>query len=210
MSNVSPVQDNSRVHEDQRSGARGMSSEALARRRLLLRGTTASATALAALTPIGALATSQSTVYTCVGTSGKEAVCTLSGVQSAAHSFGPDTDKVQAGGKSPGWWSQSQTVKGETVPRRPWPVPWGDKVESVLTLAPVNLRSLKLFELMSQSAYANTAERHWLCAYLNAKAGEQGALVPYGFPYTASEVLGFYLAGNQNAYSFFTTYLENL
>ncbi|WP_147283052.1 hypothetical protein [Pseudorhodoferax soli] len=207
MSNMSPVQDNSRPSDDHQSAAHGMSSAALARRRLLLRGTTASATALAALTPIGALATSQSTVYTCIGTSGKEGLCTLSGVQSAAHSFGPDTERVPAGGKSPGWWGQSNKT-GE--PKRPWPVDWREKVSTVLTMAPSNLRSLTLFELMSKSTYASTSERHWLCAYLNAKAGEQGALLPYGFPYTSSEVLGFYLTGNQNAYSFFTTYLENL
>lgn len=206
MSKLSQEQDSSQPHDERLSGAPRMSSEALARRRLLLRGSTASATALAALTPIGALATSQSTVYTCVGVSGKESVCTLSGVQSAAHSFGPNTVKVPAGGRSPGWWKQSDG----SAPRRQWPVPWTDKVSSVLTLAPMNLKSLTLFELMKNSKYSNTVERHWLCAYLNAKASEQGLLGLYGFPYTPSEVIGFYLTNNQSAYSFFTTYLENL
>jgi hypothetical protein len=207
MDKLSPDQDDSQQGDGRLSGTRRMSSEALARRRLLLRGTTAGATALAALTPIGALATSQSTIYTCVGTSGKEGVCTLSGVQSAAHSFGPDTETVPAGGKSPGWWGQSNK---NGTPKRPWPVDSTQKVSSVLSSASPNLQSLTLFALMSQSSYANTAERHWLCAYLNAKAGEQGALAPYGFPYTSSEVLAFYQDGNHNAYSFFTTYLENL
>ena len=207
MNKLSPDQGSTQQHDDRSPGVRRMSNEALARRRLLLRGTTASATALAALTPIGALATSQATVYTCVGVSGKEGLCTLSGVQSAAHSFGPDTVKVPAGGKSPGWWGQSNKTGG---PKRAWPVASTDKVSTVLTMAPSNLRSLTLFELMSNPAYANRAERHWLCAYLNAKASEQGTLAPYGFPYTSTEVIAFYLDGNHNAYSFFTTYLENL
>lgn len=185
-----------------------MSSEAVARRRLLLRGTTAGATVVAALTPFGALGTSQSTVYTCIGKDGNEGLCTLSGVQSAAHSFGPGTVKVPAVGKSPGWWGQSVTVSKKTMPRREWPVDWQAKVGNVLTLAPHNLKQLTLFKLMSDSAYANTAERHWLCAYLNAKAGEQGMFAPGGFPYSATDVITFYLTSNADAYSFFTTYLE--
>lgn len=188
-----------------------LSADALARRRLLLKGAGGGATALAALTPVGALATSQSTVYTCIGQAGKEGLCTLSGVQSAAHSFGPNIVKVPAGGLSPGWWGQEKYVSGNIVPKRTWPVPYGNLVQTVLTLAPSNLGGLTLFELMRNPSYSNKVERHWLCAYLNAKASEQGLLpAPYQFPYTSTDVVNFYLASDQNAYQFFTTYMEKL
>ena len=54
-----------------------LSADALTRRRLMLRGATGGAAALAALQPVGALATSQSTVLTCLNGAGKEALCTL-------------------------------------------------------------------------------------------------------------------------------------
>ena len=75
---------------------------------------------MAALQPIGALATfpSGSTVPTCPSSvaGAKETNCTVSGVQSAAHSFASNITKIPAGGKAISYWSA--TTNG--VPTNPW------------------------------------------------------------------------------------------
>jgi len=201
------------VQGDPLSPPRQLSADALARRRLLIKGAGTGATSLAALSPMGAFASS--TVVVCTNAQGKEVLCSISGTQSAAHSFGPNITKVAGGGYSSGWWGQVSNGQ----PRRMWPAPYTSastttKVGTVLTLASNTIKGLSLFQLMSDSTYANTPERHWLGAYLNALACAQGGAVwnqpNYAFPYTAQQVINFYLTQNAQAYAFFTGYMENI
>jgi hypothetical protein len=61
------------------------------------------------------------------------------------------------------------------------------------------------------SAEPNSQEAHWITAYCNAVSRYSATPSVSNFPYSPSEVNGFY--GNANkraaAYSFFTTYMEN-
>jgi|SRR6218665_3601290 len=202
----SPLQEGHPQH-DPLAPERTLSSEAVARRRLLLRGVGSGAAAVAALTPVRALATnSGSTVYVCASkTTGKDLICTLSGVDSAAHSFGPNITKVVAGGKKVSYWGDCKNTGSSKTPvyapNNSWPIDYKIVAKDALPNCSAAMSNKTLLEIMR--ANQSTEEAHWIGAYLNA------AKFPAMFPYTPQQVLDLY-NGNQRskALTFFVTYLE--
>lgn len=162
-----------------------LSGDALARRRLLLRGASGSAAALAALQPGRALA-GDSVVLTCMGISGKKGLCSVSGVRSAAHSFGPNVTSIDAIGKSKAYWVANANASA-------WPVGTGTKIEDVFGTGTSFTGKTLLYVLTSKSS---TIEADFVCAYLNG--GMFYAASPSAskaFPYSASDVQKLWAAG---------------
>lgn len=171
-----------------------------AKRRQLLKTVSGGAALLAAASPIRALANTSS----CTNP------CSISGMQSAHHSVKPGDCARQCGGYSPGWWGQSTDQCNSAgvctkIPKRTWPTDYTKPVNSVLINSSL---SISLFELMYNPMYANSDERHWICAWLNAQTPPPG----YEFPYTTSEVINFYLGIGPYSYDialkFFKDYME--
>lgn len=184
-----------------------LSSQAIARRHMLLKGLGKGSAVLAATVPIRTLANQSVLTF-----DGKHQ-CSVSGMQSGVHSA--TTSSVTCGGYSPGWWGQTTTNNGQLVPRRPWPI-GNPNAPCVNTFGACKLRNPggsqpTLFEVMSPQAggkFSNTDEYHWICAWLNALSNS------FNFPYSGTQVLAFYNAGSgstvyQNALTFFKTYMEN-
>lgn len=187
-----------------------ISSTALERRRLLLKGLGKGSAVLAATVPIATLATASTLSVTPSGKGGAPAGlrCTLSGIMSGVHS--QETVTAQCGGYSPGWWGQhygNGKNKSTTVPSRPWPTNPNQLYNAVFTIPEPGLPSgLTLFQVMGDPTYSETQTRHWIGAWLNALGGH------FNFPYTSAEILGFYFGSDPDrasAYSLITTYLEN-
>ena len=202
MNNQSSDSENSQRH-DALAPVRTLSTDALARRRLLLKGATGGTAALAALTPVGALATGTSTVLTCVGNTGAVGLCSHSGVQSAAHSFGSNITQIPAAGKNATYWKDratwpttSPTVCAKTT-----------AVSTVLagcssTFSGKNM----LWALQYQPA---SVEAIWICAYLNGATmyNASGPTATQTFPYSSTQVKAFWDAGSttrSNAYGLFS------
>ena len=170
------------------------SAEATARRRVLLKGVGRGAAVLAATVPIRTLAGQQ---------------CTASGMNSALASLGPGGVPVCAAGFTALYWGASNSLT-PPGPVHNWPssvVP-GDTCKSIFgkfTLTTLAMPQPTLFQVVNASAFAASDERHWICAWLNAKS------VP-GFPYTDTKVLSFYNSPlsteYNNALIFFKTYME--
>lgn len=181
-----------------------LSADALARRRLMLRGASSGAAALAALKPMGALATGTggSTVLVCKNASNKDALCTLSGVQSAAHSFGPNITKITAGGKKTTHWS-SRTGSGPGTPINTWPSSCssvcapGKTVGSLLAGCNSSYTNTKMLDLLNHSTAGNSTEAHFIVAYLNAALlySSTGPTLSKTFPYSMDQVKSFWTAG---------------
>lgn len=154
------------------------------------------------------LATSQVKAWSTVSTCKQ---CTISGMQSAYHSCKPGESSLPCGGYSPGYWGQHWN-KDSSTPARPWPVTSSTKLKALLQQYSIYTQipnSVSLFELMGNPTYANTNERHWIGAWLNAQRAPTG----YLFPYTAQQVMGFWKSGNGNYTSadmlqFFKDYFE--
>lgn len=197
-----PFSDTDSVDDSNQAASKDvLVSDRLARRRLLLSTVTGSAVLLSA-SPIKALAGTCATQQ-----------CSISGMKSANHSFKPGECEELCGGHSPGWWRQHWN-QDANKPANPWPAPPGTKVRRVLPNSQLPME-LSLFELMGDKTYSDTDERHWICAWLNARAYQTGiGPAGYKFPYTAEQVRAFYLGGGQYTYAealyFFKTYMENV
>ena len=193
-----PSSDTEPVHDSNQAASKDvLANDRLARRRLLLSTVTGSAVLLSA-SPIKALAQTCSTQQ-----------CSISGMKSANHSFKPGECEEQCGGYSPGWWGQKENSGGEIVPRRTWPIPYNQLTNAIFTRSTIRTRSgdsPSLFEVMRN--YANSDERHWICAYLNSMSPPPG----YKFPYTSAQVLSFYFETGpytaSEALEFFKKYME--
>ncbi len=175
-----------------------LSAEALARRRLLLKGAVGSAAAVAALQPVGALATGQSTVLTCLGDKGKEGLCSISGVQSAAHSFGPNIVAIQAKGKPMSHWSAATYNDSTKVwtPVNAWTEISHSKTAGSAfgSTCASTLSSKTLLAVLRDNS--TTVEATYICAYLNAAV--LYADTPSStktFPYSKEKVYEFWSAG---------------
>jgi hypothetical protein len=203
MNNQSSDSQNSQHDVDPLAPVQPLVGDALARRRLLLKGATGGASALAALTPVGAMA--QSTVFVCGPNA--QTVCSLSGTNSAAHSFGPNVSKVVAGGRPVAYWGKPSSTS-PMVPANTWPTDgtaFGPAMKLSDSFLGVN-STTKLCKVLADSP--GSPEAHWITAYLNALKYQ-----PLGtFPYTAAQVKGFYADSlkRDSAVAFFTNYLENL
>lgn len=188
------------TRETNPTDAEPLSSTALARRHLLLRGAGKGALLAAAAVPIQTLAGTG--MLTGAGKNGEPAVrCSVSGMQSGIHSAAPSAGTC--GGRSPGWWKQSPQQ-----PHAQWPA----SVNPDASITTVCSRSTlqvggnpaTLWQVVSM--FSNTDECHWVCAWLNATVGA------FNFPYTAAEVIALYedLSKYDAALTFFKTYMENL
>jgi hypothetical protein len=192
MNNQSSDSENSR-QDDPLSPSRALAGEALARRRLLLKGATGGASALAALTPAGALATGgTSTVLTCIGIGGKPGLCSVSGVNSAAHSFGPNITRIPASGGNPTYWKNRST----------WPTGMSPACQKNSYVA--NLLSGCSSTFYSKNMmwalqnYPTSNEAIWICAYLNGATmySASGPTASMSFPYSSAQVKAFWDAGS--------------
>lgn len=194
-----------------RAKAEALSSAAIARRRVLLKGVGKGSAVLAATVPLQTLAGQSLLTF-----DGKHQ-CSVSGMHSGVHSATPTTTPV-CGGYSPGWWGQSQIVDGKIVPKRAWPtLPNGwtfntkcDAVFTKCTLRNTDGSKPSLFQIVEPqepiSKFSNTDEFHWVCAWLNALSHS------FNFPYSGQQVLDFYNSPSitvyQDALTFFKTYME--
>lgn len=143
----------------------------LARRRLLLSGLGKGAAVIGVAVPIQTLAAS---ALVCNGSSGKNGLCTVSGFQSAMHSFGAGTAQTQAAGRASFVWGQAKfefPPPSSPQPLVAWPVPHTTLFKSIFG----GTSTLTLFEMLQQG---NTPESHWVTAYLNA-----AKYYPTTFPY---------------------------
>lgn len=188
--------------------AEALSSAAIARRHMLLKGVGKGSVVLAATIPIQTLATQT------LLTEGLAHQCSVSGMHSGVHSA--TTTTLTCGGYSPGWWGQSDNAT-PTVPKH-WPTLPNSRTYAttcVTVFTKFNLlnddRSLPtLFQVMSpkdkSGKFSNTDEFHWICAWLNALSHS------FPFPYTGQQVLDFYdsptTAAYDDALTFFKTYME--
>lgn len=175
-----------------------LSAEALARRRLLLKGAVGSAAAVAALQPVGALATGQSTVLTCLGATNKEGLCSISGVQSAAHSFGPNVVRIPAAGKPMSHWSNAtyDSSKNTWTPVNAWPAisPSTTAGSAFGSTCASTLSSKTLLAVLRDNS--TTVEATYICAYLNAAVlYADPPSSSKTFPYSKEKVYEFWSAG---------------
>lgn len=190
-----------------------LSTVAVARRRILLKGVGKGAAVLAATVPIQTLAGQRLLTFD------RKHQCSVSGMQSGVHSATPSNTPV-CGGYSPGWWGQTDWKQGDPgspTPRRAWPTlpnSWSYATPCRSVFAYSTLRNIDgslptLFQVMSPGGqFSNSDEFHWICAWLNALSHS------FNFPYSGQEVLDFYNAGlgtttYDNALAFFKTYMEN-
>ena len=125
-------------------------------------------------------------------------ICSISGIQSAAHSA--PTNLPTCGGWSPGrykkhleHWPPPSTRTGTG------PYTVGSPNRGTVTFnhtSPFNAvfgsgRSETLIHILQNDASSD--EFHWIPALLNAMFGSIGGM--YTFPYSSTEILGFYEAG---------------
>lgn len=170
----------------------------LERRMMLLKGLGKGSAVLAAAIPIQTLAAPAVTVA-----DGR--ICSASGTQSAVHSQATTAATCQ--GYSPGWWGQVEQDSSPPTPKRTWPVEYKTKISVQPFDSTLRKQSGGIptrFEVASLAEFSNTDLRHWLCAWLNA----QGAPASWNFPYTATQVIAFYMQNDQGALTFFKTYME--
>lgn len=190
--------------EQTKTAVAGLSVDALARRRMLLKSLGKGSAMVAAVVPLQSLANSTA-LLTRNGLR-----CSVSGMQSGVHSKAP-TSSVVCGGYSPGWWGQSDDG---IVPRRPWPSGYpamactAKFTQTGYDDPGVNFVGKTLFKVMSDPGFSSTKTRHWICAFLNGFYQSANR-----FPYTGQEILDFYNLppGNSNraaAYTLITGYLE--
>ena len=177
-----------------------LSSAAVARRRMLLKGVGKGSAVLAATVPLQTLAGQSLLTF-----DGKHQ-CSVSGMHSSVHSATPTNTPI-CGGYSPGWWGQSDNG---TTPKRTWPLlpsawTYNTKCSTVFTRVTLS-GNPTLFQVMNNPIYASTDERHWICAWLNALSHS------WSFPYTGQEVRDFYNSSATGVYAdaldFFKTYME--
>lgn len=186
--------------ETGQDGALSLSTTALARRHLLLKGVGKGTLLAAAAIPIQTLAGTG--MLTGAGKNGEPAVrCSVSGMQSGIHSAAPSAGTC--GGYSPGWWGQNKDH-----PHKNWP---GSVNPDASITTVCNRSTLKvggnpatLWQVMSM--FPNTDEFHWVCAWLNATVNA------FHFPYSPAEVIALYndLSKYAAALNFFKTYMENV
>lgn len=199
MNKQSSGSDNSQRH-DPLAPARTLSTDALARRRLLLKGATGGATAAAALTPVGALATGSSTVLYCIGTNGKKYLATVSGVASAAHSFGPNVVQIPACGKHVTYWKNNQSSWPSSI--SPKDCRTGSRVDDLLPGCNSKFTVKDWSRDQTKTIWALTncptdVESIFIAAYLNGATRHDAAwpTASKAFPYSSAQVKEFWDKG---------------
>lgn len=175
----------------------GLASDAMARRRMLLKslGKGSSVVAAAAI-PMHSLATTRTLAIT-----GNGLRCSISGTMSAVHSHETITNVCV--GYSPGYykmiehWPNYKSGNAiNTVNSKPF-----DKDTLFSTIFGGGLAT-GLLSIMQNSS--NSDEFHWIAALLNSLPGSPAS----NFPYTASQVVSLYKTNYVNALKFFKDYME--
>src|SRR5437762_2554474 len=175
--------------------ATGDADHVMSRRRVLLKGIGKGSAILAAAAPIKTLASTPS-----VTANGQ--ICTISGVQSGAHS--PATNLPTCAGKKARFYSTiANWPNGDTT----YPI---DAAHSFSKVTKFNAlfgggSTSNLMNILKDSSVP--PEAHWIAALLNGIKAPAG----YVFPYSAQEVLALY-AGPQQAAAlvFFQGFMETL
>jgi hypothetical protein len=183
--------------------ASAMSSAAIARRHMLLKGLSKGTAVLAATVPLQTLASGS------VFTSGKSAPvvrCSISGMTSGVSSR--ETTTSVCSGYSPGYYSKREhwplALQSQGVPE------WScDRVFKKCSLINQNYRSGKPVTLLDVMRHTpRVDEFHWIAAWVNAMGGGRN------FPYTGQQVVDFYNGHGpysaEKALEFFKTYMEDL
>jgi hypothetical protein len=169
----------------------------LNRRRLLLKGAASTGATVAALQPIGALATipSGTTVLTCPSSVGgaKETNCTVSGVQSAAHSFATNVTKIPACGKALSYWSANNAM----VPVKTWNCGYTTKCGTLLANCNSTYTNRSLIWVLVNASGSD--EAGYICAYLNGLNFYGAPLSGKCFPYSHTDVQSFWGDTNKRA-----------
>lgn len=181
-----------------RGTAKAMTVKDLNRRRLLLKGAASTGATVAALQPIGALATglpSGSVVLTCPSSVGgsKETICTVSGVQSAAHSFASNITQVKACGKTISYWSANNAM----VPVKAWNCSHTTKCGTLFSNCNSSYTYKSLIWVLVNAAGSD--EAGYICAYLNGLNFYGAPLSGKCFPYSHTQVQSFWGDGNKRA-----------
>ena len=169
-----------------------LSSAAVARRRILLKGLGKGAAVLAATAPIQTLASQSLLTFDGLHQ------CTVSGMKSGVHSKTPLDTTPRCGGFSIAHWSNLNTTQ--------WP---GGTVTSALKWKDVfttssSYKNNTLAQILQNSSSNSSTEAHWIVAWLNATQPPPGT----PFPYTRDEVVAYNTAASVDAYTFFTTFME--
>lgn len=184
-----------------------LSSDAMARRHMLLKSLSrGSAAVAAAAVPMHTLAGTGTITNT--GTNGKAIRCGISGMMSGVHSR--ETFTQTCSGYSPGkyknianWPNYNSTTNDATNSVNGIPFNKSTKFKAVFG---GGLNS-GLLDIMQGNASSD--EFHWICALLNAVGGAPSS---FYFPYTASQVVAFYKGtgpySKAQALEFFKTYME--
>ncbi|MDR7377994.1 hypothetical protein J2X19_002673 [Rhodoferax ferrireducens] len=177
----------------------GLASDAMARRRMLLKSLSkGSSVVAAAAIPMHTLAGTGSLAVTA---NGKR--CTISGTMSGVHS--QETIKAVCVGYSPGYYKMishwpnynsttgvaTNSVNGKTF----------TQTTSFSTIFGGGSASGLLYIMQNNPS---SDEFHWIAALLNSLPGSPAT----NFPYTASEVLNLYTNNYANALKFFKDYME--
>ena len=181
--------------------AQVLSSEAAARRHLLLKGLGRGSAVLAASIPLKALATLSPTSVFTNPKAGPQIRCGISGMTSGIRS--QDTITKVCSGYSPVSYQNSQI----------WPsnVNQSALITSVFPTCALRINGVAPTLLYVMQNLPLTPEFHWLGAWLNAKNSAQNG---FNFPYTAAQVKASYKGHVPGGYTkaqalaFLTKYME--
>jgi hypothetical protein len=184
--------------------APALPADALARRRLLLKGLGRGSAAVAVMAPVQSLM-AQSPVR----------LCTVSGVQSNVGSGRTGGTTEQCQGYSQGYFAVlANWPNYRKNPKRAINVADGRSFDQNSSFAFVfNDTSASTDSLITLIASGTASQKIWITALLNSikRAGIPASQIGY-FPYTATEVVGLYNdpAKRAAAEAFFTGYLEGV
>lgn len=184
---------------------RGLSLDALARRRMLLTSLgKGSAVVAASAAPLKLLA-GQATIGAGVTVSGQR--CSISGQQSGVHSQTVGGPVCTA--HSPGYWHKCNHWLAQQTSLMVWSGPTYPTFKQIFSGTVVNsYTSLPMVALLTgiggqsnscPASYPTTNlgvsssnEWHWACAWMNAVAGTVVGSGIVNFPYSPAEVIAFY------------------
>lgn len=194
------------VQFEEQADVRALSSQAIARRHMLLKGLGKGSAVLVASIPLKTLA-SQS-VFTNPGNNGAPVIrCGISGMTSGVHSR--DTVTNVCTGYSPGYYHLRQHWPGGLNPDALVTTVFPSCMLMVPGNNPGTSRVPTLLEVMNIKPRVD--EFHWIAAWVNAMGGVPSS---WNFPYTGAQIQAFYAGTGPGGYTkaqalnFIKTYME--
>ena len=188
----------------------GLSSEALARRRVLLKGLSKGGVVVAAAVPLHSLAAG-------LPPDGTLRLCTVSGIQSNVGSGRTGGTTQQCQGNNPQHFTSLANWPGYSAGSPPSIPPSASFIVGTQTITNLSAFSsvfgggsgTGLFDILVGSG---NSEKIWITALLNAVKRAATLLPNLGyFPYSASEVIALYSSTNKaDAEFFFSNYLQTV